>query len=223
MVYLAVLFPIQYKNGMKKRAQFQCTGQGKIWFLGKCWPRSYWILVSTFYCLVHWLFWVSNILFKQSCIWSLSLYFTGINIFDRHNILVNSIGAFPEEIKAYERIQSMIIIGYSSLLVLTVIQITSYYLYNGRFHPFALIVKRSNQYKTNKKQACSNISHHNHATFDIRCFYLNNFWPLNILWADKSSHIYNVIPLIFKNLQFCNKLNYVHFQTTLHFHLQRFS
>ena len=29
---------------------------------------------------------------------------------------------------------------YSFLVLLTIIQVVSYYLYNGRFHPFALIV-----------------------------------------------------------------------------------
>ena len=66
--------------------------------------------------------------------------FTGTNIFDRHAILVNSIGAFPEEVKAYEQIQWMIALSYSLLLFFTLVQIVTYYLYNGRFHPFALIV-----------------------------------------------------------------------------------
>ena len=66
-----------------------------------------------------------------------------MNIFERHDILVNSIGAFPEEIQAFEQIQLMIALGYSSLLLLTIIQIVSYYLYNGRFHPFAVIVTQN--------------------------------------------------------------------------------
>ena len=67
--------------------------------------------------------------------------FTGTNIFDRHAILVNSIGAFPEEIEAYVQIQWMIGLSYSLLVLLTTIQIVSFYLYNDRFHPFALIVR----------------------------------------------------------------------------------
>ena len=34
----------------------------------------------------------------------------------------------------------MIGLSYSLLLLLTLVQILTYYLYNGRFHPFALIV-----------------------------------------------------------------------------------
>ena len=67
--------------------------------------------------------------------------FTGTNIFDRHAILVNSIGAFPEEIEAYVQIQLMIGLSYPLLVLLTTIQIVSFYLYNDRFHPFALIVR----------------------------------------------------------------------------------
>ena len=65
---------------------------------------------------------------------------SGTNIFDRHDILVNSIGAFPEEIAAYEQIKLMIGFSYPILVLLTAIQIVSYNLYNGRYHPFAIIV-----------------------------------------------------------------------------------
>ena len=53
---------------------------------------------------------------------------------------MNSIGAFPQEIAAYKQIRWMIGLSYSLLLLLTLVQIVTYYLYNGRFHPFALIV-----------------------------------------------------------------------------------
>ena len=66
--------------------------------------------------------------------------FAGVKIFERHDILQKSIGAFPEEIEAYEQIQWMIGLSYSLLLLLTLVQIATYYLYNGRFHPFAMIV-----------------------------------------------------------------------------------
>ena len=68
------------------------------------------------------------------------LIILAINIFERQDILVNSIGAFPEEIKAHEQIQWMIVFCYPLLILLTILQVVSYYLYNGRFHPFALIV-----------------------------------------------------------------------------------
>ena len=41
---------------------------------------------------------------------------------------------------AYKQIRWMIGLSYSLLLLLTLVQIVTYYLYNGRFHPFALIV-----------------------------------------------------------------------------------
>ena len=65
----------------------------------------------------------------------------GVNIFERHTILIDTIGAFPEEIKAFEQIIFMIPFGYTSLMMLTLIQLLSYYLYNGKFHPFAIIVQ----------------------------------------------------------------------------------
>ena len=69
------------------------------------------------------------------------MIFLGINAFERHDILVDSIGVYPEEIQAYDQIKLMIILGYTALLILTLIQVLSYYLYNGRFHPFAIIVQ----------------------------------------------------------------------------------
>ena len=69
------------------------------------------------------------------------MIFLGLNAFERHDNLVDSIGVFPEEIQAYEQIKLMIIFGYTSLLILTLVQVLSYYLYNGRFHPFAIIVQ----------------------------------------------------------------------------------
>ena len=69
------------------------------------------------------------------------LVILGINVFERHTILVNSIGAFPEEIEAFERIQLMLILSFTFLVLFTIIQMVSYYIYNGKFHPFALILQ----------------------------------------------------------------------------------
>ena len=65
--------------------------------------------------------------------------FLGYNIFERHDIIVNSIGAFLEEIQAYEKIQMMIGLGYSIIVFLTIIQVVSYYLYNAKCHPLQLM------------------------------------------------------------------------------------
>ena len=64
----------------------------------------------------------------------------GINVFERHALLLDSIGAFPEEEQAFININLMIIFGYSFITLLTIIQVVSYYFCNGRFHPFAVII-----------------------------------------------------------------------------------
>ena len=73
------------------------------------------------------------------------LILLGFNIFERHAILINSIGAFQPEIEAFEQIKVMISIGYALLLLLTVTQLITYYLYNGKFHPFSIIVSSQRQ------------------------------------------------------------------------------
>ena len=68
------------------------------------------------------------------------LIILGINVFDRHDLLVNSIGAFPEEFEAFHGIKVLLGVGYTGLLLMTVLQIVSYYLYNGKCHPFATLI-----------------------------------------------------------------------------------
>merc|ERR1711976_1000445 len=75
------------------------------------------------------------------------LIILGINIFDRHDVLVNSIGAFPQEIEAYHKIQWFIGVGYSLLQTMTIVQLATYYLYNGKYHPFARIVMPDRKFK----------------------------------------------------------------------------
>ena len=64
----------------------------------------------------------------------------GVNVFERHNLLLNSIGAFPEEYEAFDKIILLLSLGYSLLVLCTTIQVVSYYYFNGKYHPFALIV-----------------------------------------------------------------------------------
>ena len=68
------------------------------------------------------------------------LIILSINVFDRHYILINSIGAFPEEIQAYEQMKVTLGTAYGLLIICTVLQVVLYYLYNGIYHPFACIV-----------------------------------------------------------------------------------
>ena len=62
------------------------------------------------------------------------------HVFERHFLLVQSIGVFPEETGAYEVVKLMLIIGYSLLIFLTICQVVLYYLYNGKYHPYSKIV-----------------------------------------------------------------------------------
>ena len=68
----------------------------------------------------------------------LVVLFTSVE--ERQGVLVESIGAFPEEYHAYGQIKLMVGLGYSTLVILTILQVVTYYLYNGIFHPFAAIV-----------------------------------------------------------------------------------
>ena len=61
-------------------------------------------------------------------------------MFERHDILLNTSGPFPKEFEAMDKIKLLIGLGYLFLVVLTIVQVVSFYLYNKRFHPFARIV-----------------------------------------------------------------------------------
>ena len=75
---------------------------------------------------------------KYDILYIISL--AAIHVFERHSILQNSIGAFPEELQAYEVVKLMLIIGFSLLVLLTICQLVLYYLYNGKYHPYSNIV-----------------------------------------------------------------------------------
>ena len=85
--------------------------------------------------------------------------FLASNIFERHEILVNSIGAYPEEHYAFFQIQLMIGLGFGLLLLLTIVQLVSYYFYNSKYHPFNKIVQKDKTCKLkllNLLRSCSN-------------------------------------------------------------------
>ena len=67
-------------------------------------------------------------------------YFLGKNIFERQEVLVNSIGAFTVEFEATQQIINMIALSYIFLVVFTIVQVVTFYLYNGRYHPFSIVV-----------------------------------------------------------------------------------
>ena len=59
---------------------------------------------------------------------------------DRHQFLINSIGAMPEEHFAYFQIQVMIYASYGGLLLLFITQVLLYFLFNKKFHPMSEIL-----------------------------------------------------------------------------------
>ena len=63
------------------------------------------------------------------------------NVGERQKILVNSIGAFSQEDDAFQQIKLLIGLGYTFLIILSILQMVVYYLYNGRFHPFSAILR----------------------------------------------------------------------------------
>ena len=70
-------------------------------------------------------------------------FFVAVNVSARQAILENSIGAYPEETFAYQKILALVI-GYPLLLILaTFVQFYCYQMYNGSKHPFKKLVKRS--------------------------------------------------------------------------------
>ena len=71
-----------------------------------------------------------------------------MTIFERKEILENSIGVLPEEWEAFRNIQLALGLGYGSLLLLTLGQILTFYLYNGSWHPLSRIVAKSKRCKS---------------------------------------------------------------------------
>ena len=69
-------------------------------------------------------------------------------IFERKDILENSIGVLPEEWEAFRDIQLALGLGYGSLLLLTLGQILTFYLYNGSWHPLSRIVAKPKRCKS---------------------------------------------------------------------------
>ena len=70
---------------------------------------------------------------------------------------MNSIGALPEEYAAFEKVQLMLYLGYSLLLLLTIGQVVLYYLYNGNYHPYCKIVMPEKTCKDCKKPIISQL------------------------------------------------------------------
>ena len=73
---------------------------------------------------------------------------SGVTIFERKEILENSIGVLPQEWEAFRDIQLALGLGYGSLLLLTLGQILMFHLYNGSWHPLSRIVAKPKRCKS---------------------------------------------------------------------------
>ena len=65
----------------------------------------------------------------------------GSNICARHNLMFNTIGVLPEETSAYNLIIWLICSSHSCLLLLTIIEMICFFLYNSKYHPFKMILQ----------------------------------------------------------------------------------
>ena len=64
------------------------------------------------------------------------VFFSVIKVYERQQILENSIGALPEEHEAYNTLLILTATCVPGLFIATVLQFLSYYCFNRFFHPF---------------------------------------------------------------------------------------
>ena len=64
------------------------------------------------------------------------VFFSVIKVYERQQILENSIGALPEEREAYNTLLILTATCVPGLFIATVLQFLSYYCFNRFFHPF---------------------------------------------------------------------------------------
>ena len=57
-------------------------------------------------------------------------------VHQRHSILEQTIGALPEEIAAYDTIKYLSPLMYLALIILTLVQLALYFVFNRLLHPF---------------------------------------------------------------------------------------
>ena len=67
-------------------------------------------------------------------------FFSVAKVYERHQILENSIGALPEEHQAYKTLLILTATCVPGLFIGTVLQFLSYYCFNRFFHPFKKIL-----------------------------------------------------------------------------------
>ena len=74
---------------------------------------------------------------------------TDIEINARHNLLLQTIGVLQMEIEAYQTV-SLFFILIPVIILLSILQLGFFTLYNGRFHPMSTILEAAT---TNDKEA----------------------------------------------------------------------
>ena len=65
---------------------------------------------------------------------------TDYGILERHNHLDSTIGLLEMEIESFERARLFSWIFFPLWIILTIVQVGCFILYNGRFHPLAKIL-----------------------------------------------------------------------------------
>ena len=73
-------------------------------------------------------------------------YFTEYFVNERHNFLIRSIGAMPEEHNALFQIKLMVIFSHATLLTFFAGQVLFYWLFNQKCHPLAEIIIEGKYY-----------------------------------------------------------------------------
>ena len=66
--------------------------------------------------------------------------FSAKRVHQRHSILEQTIGALPEEIEAYDTIRNLSPLMFLALIILTLVQLALYLVFNRFFHPFKEIL-----------------------------------------------------------------------------------
>ena len=79
-----------------------------------------------------------------------SCFFLVAKVYERHQILENSIGALPEEHQAYNFLLILTATCIPGLFIATVLQFLSYYCFNRFFHPFKDILNGPKRGKDTK-------------------------------------------------------------------------
>ena len=76
---------------------------------------------------------------KKDCYWN--SIFTDYAILERHTLLHETIGTMDIEDESYERSKLFSWLFFVVISVLTVVQIITFLLYNGPYHPMAKVLK----------------------------------------------------------------------------------